>query len=223
MGWRLARSIYNLRSEILAAYPNTTIWTIGDQNHQRGDSDHNPNRYDVVCAADVKADGGMDLAEFVAYLISHPHENLRYVIYRRKIYQRKNGFRAEDYHGSNPHDEHAHVSAGNGPDGRSTKDYDSSDAWNIARLGSPVSPKPKPPVNDWTSQLMSELPTLRMDSSGSSVERAQALLNVSGASLKEDGRFGSKTDYATRVFQRSKGLTSDGIIGRNTWSRLVKG
>lgn len=35
-----------------------------------------------------------------------------------------------------------------------------------------------------------------------------------------DGGFGSKTDSAVRAFQKAKGLTVDGIAGKNTWAKL---
>ncbi|MDD2377976.1 MAG: peptidoglycan-binding domain-containing protein, partial [Bacilli bacterium] len=36
-----------------------------------------------------------------------------------------------------------------------------------------------------------------------------------------DGIFGSSTNIAVRKFQTNNRLTSDGIVGRNTWSALV--
>jgi len=132
MAWRLAKSLQTLREEIKAAFPGTTIWDIGDENHQSGYSDHNPNVCcDVVCAIDVKPNGGLDLRRFVDYLIAHPHPNLRYVIYDHFIYQRKNGFAKQAYTGPNAHEEHAHVSVGNGPDGRSTTNYDNATPWGV--------------------------------------------------------------------------------------------
>ena len=221
MAWRLAKSIERLKGEILSEFPGTTIWTIGDKNHQNGYSDHNPNSHDVVCAADFKGDGGLDLAWFTNRLITHPHENLRYVIHARKIYERSNGFAPRTYHGSNPHDTHVHVSTGNGPDQRSTSDYDSAESWGIT--DTPTTPKPKPPTSGWTDKLMSELPELKRGSKGAAVKRAQALLNAAGGTLKEDGDFGGKTDQATEDYQRTHGLATDGVIGRNTWTKLVKG
>lgn len=37
-----------------------------------------------------------------------------------------------------------------------------------------------------------------------------------------DGKFGAKTDKAVRKFQTDKGLTVDGIVGKNTWEALWK-
>jgi lysozyme len=36
-----------------------------------------------------------------------------------------------------------------------------------------------------------------------------------------DGIFGAKTKSAVRAFQASRGLTADGIVGRNTWKKLL--
>ncbi len=36
-----------------------------------------------------------------------------------------------------------------------------------------------------------------------------------------DGIFGSRTDEAVRDFQAGAGLVVDGIVGRNTWEKLL--
>jgi peptidoglycan hydrolase-like protein with peptidoglycan-binding domain len=64
-------------------------------------------------------------------------------------------------------------------------------------------------------------PTLRSGSRGPAVREAQTLLNLkNGAGLNTDGIFGSLTLTATKAFQRSKGLTVDGVIGPKTWGAL---
>ena len=50
---------------------------------------------------------------------------------------------------------------------------------------------------------------------------AQMLLNRNGASLSVDGNFGKNTKSAVQQFQSQKLLGSDGVIGRQTWPRLV--
>lgn len=223
MTWRLARSIDYLRMEILSKYKGTTFWTIGDTNHRSGYSDHNPNEDGVVCAADILGDGGLNLGAFVHHLVSTPHPNLRYVIHKRKIYERRNNFKAVDYHGKNPHNTHVHVSVGNGPDQRSTSNYDSTDSWGIADLDRPSEPKPSVPSTSWTDRLMSDLPTLKRNSKGPAVKRWQALLNTVGAGLKEDGIFGPNTGRETRDYQRTHDLAVDELVGKHTWTRMLVG
>jgi peptidoglycan hydrolase-like protein with peptidoglycan-binding domain len=207
MAWRLAKSLSVLRTEIVARYPGTTVWTIGDQAHASGYSDHNPNSTGVVCAIDVKADGGMSLQQFVMHLITNPHPNLRYVIYNRRIYQRKNGWKAEIYYGSNSHEEHAHASVGNGPDGRSTSSYDNTSTWRIANLGAAPTGIPTP--------------TLREGAEGSAVLALQVYLNdVLDTGLVEDGDFGPATTAAVRELQRRAGITTNGIYDRDTAAAL---
>ena len=53
----------------------------------------------------------------------------------------------------------------------------------------------------------------------------QVLLNrgIAGKELAKDGIYGSNTRKAVQDFQRLRGLSPDGIVGRNTWSRLIVG
>lgn len=93
----------------------------------------------------------------------------------------------------------------------------------------PPAPKPSAPAGvNWTEVIVNTLPTLRRGATGAAVKRLQALLNVAGAQLREDGDFGPKTDSALRSFQaRHKVRNSvvnghgDGIAGRYTWAALL--
>ena len=49
-----------------------------------------------------------------------------------------------------------------------------------------------------------------------SVGVLQKLLNRSGATLKVDGVFGSRTRDAAVAFQRERRLNPDGVVGENT-------
>ncbi|MEK6334566.1 MAG: P-loop NTPase fold protein [Acidobacteriota bacterium] len=65
------------------------------------------------------------------------------------------------------------------------------------------------------------MPVLKQGSSGPEVTALQAKLKQLGFDLKEkDGIFGSKTKAALIAFQKSKGLTPDGIGGRATMAAL---
>lgn len=44
-----------------------------------------------------------------------------------------------------------------------------------------------------------------------------------GRALTEDSKFGPRCVQAAKRFQRSKGLTADGIVGAKTWDRIVNG
>jgi N-acetyl-anhydromuramyl-L-alanine amidase AmpD len=57
--------------------------------------------------------------------------------------------------------------------------------------------------------------------SGAKVKAVQSQLNESGYGLSVDGAFGPATDTAVRSFQSAKGLGVDGVVGDNTWNKMV--
>ncbi len=64
-------------------------------------------------------------------------------------------------------------------------------------------------------------PVLRNGSRGEDVRTVQYLLSAHGHHLDVDGVFGPRTEEGVRGFQSSNGLSSDGIVGRQTWPALV--
>lgn len=56
---------------------------------------------------------------------------------------------------------------------------------------------------------------------GNDVKTIQYLLRHRGHSVAVDGIFGSGTESAVKSFQSANGLTADGIVGANTWSKLI--
>ena len=66
-------------------------------------------------------------------------------------------------------------------------------------------------------------PTLRRGSPNKElVMQLQSLLSESGSSLVVDGIFGIGTLSAVRAFQNKYGLTVDGIVGPQTWTKLLE-
>lgn len=63
--------------------------------------------------------------------------------------------------------------------------------------------------------------TVRRGDQGDAVRAAQSQLAAHGYNLTVDGDFGSGTESAVKSFQSSRGLSSDGIVGPDTWSALV--
>ncbi len=57
-------------------------------------------------------------------------------------------------------------------------------------------------------------------STGSYVKAVQATLKCIGYPVAVDGIFGKETQSAIKAFQTKKGLTSDGVVGRQTYHYL---
>lgn len=83
--------------------------------------------------------------------------------------------------------------------------------------------RPKYPVETATPVTVT-LDTLKKGSRGAQVKALQILLIGNGlgcGSAGADGIFGSATVTAVKEFQRRCGLTVDGIVGKNTWGKLL--
>lgn len=66
-------------------------------------------------------------------------------------------------------------------------------------------------------------PTLRRGapfSQRAHVKALQQALNIDGAQLVVDGKFGPATESAVKAFQSANGLAVDGIVGPKTWAAL---
>lgn len=65
--------------------------------------------------------------------------------------------------------------------------------------------------------------TIRKGSSGTDVETWQNYLKGQGYNINVSGTFDDETDKYTREYQSSNKLTSDGIVGKNTWASMNTG
>lgn len=63
---------------------------------------------------------------------------------------------------------------------------------------------------------------IKKGSKGADVRKCQKLLVQHGYKVGVDGDFGNGTETAVIAFQKSKGLVSDGVVGEDTWSALLK-
>ena len=76
----------------------------------------------------------------------------------------------------------------------------------------------------YPSTLEVEVEKLSRGDRSGSVRPLQLLLIGSGMDCGKsgaDGIFGAGTENAIKAFQRHHGLTVDGIVGRNTWDKLL--
>lgn len=73
------------------------------------------------------------------------------------------------------------------------------------------------------SKTLDACVTVKRGAKGNITRLIQERLNSVGFKLSTDGIFGGGTENAVKVFQRNRGLSADGIVGRNTWEWLLKG
>ena len=93
-----------------------------------------------------------------------------------------------------------------------------------ARLGSASEEKPVKEETKVETQAKSYMPVLASGSNGKTVKALQILLigyECSCGSAGADGIFGGGTREGVMNFQRKNGLTVDGIVGSQTWAKLL--
>jgi peptidoglycan hydrolase-like protein with peptidoglycan-binding domain len=64
-------------------------------------------------------------------------------------------------------------------------------------------------------------PTVSRGNTGANVYAVQHLLTARGHGTAADGDFGPATEASVRAFQSANGLGVDGIVGSQTWPRLI--
>ena len=72
------------------------------------------------------------------------------------------------------------------------------------------------------SNTLNGCPTLRKGAAGNITKLLQEKLVSLGYNTNGvDGIFGPATDNVVRLFQKSNGLIVDGIVGKNTWRKIL--
>lgn len=77
-------------------------------------------------------------------------------------------------------------------------------------------------MNEIEIRIKEPTAVLKRGSKGVGVKWVQAKLNSHGYNLAVDGIFGAGTEFAVIKFQKSHGLTPDGIVGKLTRAELQK-
>lgn len=131
--WRVAKSLEVLRDQVNKLYPNrskSSDGTIGDEAHQATVSDHNPNANGVVTALDLTHDPahGFDSYAFAETLRLSRDPRIKYIISNSRIFSKIiSPWVWRKYTGTNPHDEHVHISVGD--------NYDDVTPWKLDSVG----------------------------------------------------------------------------------------
>lgn len=141
-GWRVAKSLLLLIEQVNEIAPGrdkASDGTIGDENHQKTDSDHNPWVIDgsqgVVTAADITHDpkGGCDCGAITAALVGSRDPRIKYIIWNKRMVRSYNkgnipAWTWSAYTGKNGHTKHLHISV------LPTKAlYDSAAEWQVGQ------------------------------------------------------------------------------------------
>jgi hypothetical protein len=117
VAWFLNPALTNFRNTVNAAFPKrdkTSDGTVGDERHQAGISDHNPDADSSVDAwdMDVEVNGPGKVyaadVERLKVLTFQPHESAQYWIHDGQIATRESGWKRKTYFGVNRHDKHVH-------------------------------------------------------------------------------------------------------------------
>ncbi len=64
-------------------------------------------------------------------------------------------------------------------------------------------------------------PLVKKGDTGANVYAVQYLLRQRGAGIGADGIFGPQTESAVKDFQSANSLAADGIVGPDTWPKLI--
>ncbi|MFD8143918.1 peptidoglycan-binding protein [Streptomyces sp. NPDC059708] len=69
--------------------------------------------------------------------------------------------------------------------------------------------------------LAADWPLVKNGSTGAQVTTVQHLLTARGYATGADGAFGDGTQSKVSAFQSANGLSPDGVVGADTWSKLI--
>lgn len=203
--WFTDPGLLTLDGQLRDRYPGIIIYHIGDANH-KPPSDHLPEADGSVDASDFMVRGKFDREAarwLVRTLVKYKDPRIAYIIFEGHIISSTvSPWMWRDYGGSNPHDDHIHLSVND-------KHESDRSEWKLSEE-----------MRDNSLSLSGfTLPVLKYGESDSDfggydlVRRAQRQLGVSA-----DGEYGSQTASAVKALMDGEG---DGKkIDIAVWRRL---
>jgi hypothetical protein len=129
--WKVSPILAPLIADVKREFPGIVIGTIGDPAHraEKTGSDHNPDQYGFVCAADFMYGHGFGATQAEALfrrLIALRDSRLAYEISNRQIVSATvQPYKVRAYTGTDPHTGHVHVSVNHAQSPRPTT------SWNV--------------------------------------------------------------------------------------------
>jgi hypothetical protein len=129
--WEVSPILVPVITELKGKHPGIVIGTIGDQAHRAEVSDHNPDQWGYVCAADpmigphfTEADAE-DLFDRITAFIRGGDRRAAFIVYNRRIVSStvQPGV-IRKYTGSDPHTGHVHLSVPHSSNPRPTTSWD---------------------------------------------------------------------------------------------------
>lgn len=238
--WVVVPCLKEGRDQLDHAYPNREHGAegfIGDRSHQENPSSHNSDEtgkpefsdhdgIDEVRAWDADKDlnsaNGLTMEDEIQRLIAGLRAGkfwwIRYIIYRSRIWHRRDNFVTRVYTGSNKHDDHAHFNS----DFTQSADGATGTNWEWASTSTPTNPS-SPPADDHV---------LWQGSKGDEVRWLQEFLRATfpayrnnvtikrGQLISVDGDFGPQTAAWVKEFQRRTRIGVDGEVGPITRGQL---
>lgn len=237
MSWMVVPCLLEGRDQMNRRFPNRdhgSDGTIGDTAHQASASSHNPDETgrpefsdhdgrDEVRGIDFDKDlrDAVTMEQVVQRWITEARAGkmpwLRYVIYNRRIWHKRDNFVTRQYTGSNPHTDHAHANS----DFTQYADTVTGTDWHVADLGKP-SPTPNPPSTT----------VYKRGSTGDTVRHIQQFLHdvfpayrqwvdvKRGQMISVDGDFGPQTESWVKEFQARSEIHIDGEVGPQTFGKM---
>lgn len=177
-GWEVSPILVPLIADVRREHPGIVVGTIGDPAHQAeaSGSDHNPDQWGFVCAADFMIGTRFTAADAEALfqrLRTLRDGRTAFVIYNRRIFSRTvAAWTVRPYGGDDPHTGHVHASVVHGSDPHPTT------SWNIY----PAPEDDMPTAEEVADLTVAKLLSKTLGSSGPNVgqdlERAENIERV---------------------------------------------